>query len=48
MLDAQRRYTRRSPRARRSIDDIQRYTADRVYYVYTPYPKKVSSWSALG
>jgi hypothetical protein len=28
------------------IDDIQRYTADQVYYVYTPYPKQVSSWSA--
>ncbi len=45
MLDAQRRYTVRSPR-KKVIDDIQRYTADQVYYVYTPYPKQVSSWSA--
>ena len=45
MLDAQRRYT--APASRQKvIDDIQRYTADQVYYVYTPYPKQVSSWSA--
>jgi peptide/nickel transport system substrate-binding protein len=45
MLDAQRRYTARSSR-KKMIDDIQRYCADQVYYVYTPYPKNVSSWSA--
>lgn len=44
MLDAQRRYTSRSSR-RKIIDDIQRHTAERVYYVYTPYPKNVSSWT---
>jgi len=45
MLDAQRRYLARSSR-KKAIDDIQRYTADQVYYVYTPYPKQVSSWSS--
>lgn len=45
MLDAQRRYTARSSR-KKVIDDIQRYVAERVYYVYTPYPKNVSSWAA--
>jgi peptide/nickel transport system substrate-binding protein len=45
MLDAQRRYTARSSR-KKVIDDLQRHVADRVYYVYTPYPKNVSSWSA--
>lgn len=44
MLDAQRRYTSRSSR-KKIIDDIQRHTAERVYYVYTPYPKNVSSWT---
>jgi ABC-type transport system substrate-binding protein len=44
MLDAQRRYTSRSSR-KKIIDDIQRHTADRVYYVYTPYPKNVSAWT---
>ncbi len=45
MLDAQRRYTARSSR-KKVIDEIQRHVAERVYYVYTPYPKNVSSWSA--
>jgi peptide/nickel transport system substrate-binding protein len=45
MLDAQRRYTARSSR-KKVIDEIQRYVAERVYYVYTPYPKNVSSWAA--
>ena len=45
MLDAQRRYLARSSR-KNAIDDIQRYTADQVYYVYTPYPKQVSSWGS--
>jgi peptide/nickel transport system substrate-binding protein len=45
MLEASRRYTAKSSR-KKIIDDIQRYTADRVYYVYTPYPKNVSSWNA--
>lgn len=43
MLDAQRRYTAKSSR-KKVVDDIQRYCADRVYYVYTPYPKNVSAW----
>jgi peptide/nickel transport system substrate-binding protein len=45
MLDAQRRYTAKSSR-KKMIDDIQRHCADQVYYVYTPYPKNVSSWSS--
>ena len=45
MLDAQRRYTAKSSR-KKVIDDIQRHVADQVYYVYTPYPKQVSSWSS--
>jgi peptide/nickel transport system substrate-binding protein len=44
MLDAQRRYTARSSR-KKVIDDIQRHVAERVYYLYTPYPKNVSSWA---
>lgn len=45
MLDAQRRYPTKSSR-KKVIDDIQRHVADQVYYVYTPYPKQVSSWSS--
>ncbi len=45
MLDAQRRYTAKSSR-KKVIDDIQRYCVEQMYYVYTPYPKNVSSWSA--
>jgi ABC-type transport system substrate-binding protein len=45
LLDAQRRYTATSSR-KKAIDDIQRYCAEQVYYVYTPYPRNVSSWSA--
>ena len=45
MLDAQRRYTAPSSR-KKVIDDIQRLAAERVDYVYTPYPKNVSSWTA--
>ena len=44
MLDAQRRSASR-PSRKKVIDDIQRYAADRVFYVYTPYPKQVSSWN---
>lgn len=44
MLDAQRRYTARSSR-KKAIDDIQRHIAQQAYYVYTPYPKNVSSWN---
>ena len=44
MLDAQRRYTSRSSR-KKVVDDIQRYTTDQVFYLYTPYPKQVSSWN---
>lgn len=44
LLEAQRRYTSRSSR-KKSIADIQRHAAAQVYYVYTPYPKNVSSWS---
>ncbi len=45
MLDAQRRYIAKSSR-KTAIDEIQRHVADQVYYVYTPYPKQVSSWSS--
>ncbi len=44
MLDAQRRYVAKSSR-KKILDDIQRYVADQVYYVFTPYPKNVSSWT---
>ena len=44
MLDAQRRYTAKSSR-KKVIDDIQRLATDQVYYVYTPYPKQLSSWN---
>jgi ABC-type transport system substrate-binding protein len=44
MLEAQRRYTSASSR-RMVIHDIQRRAAAHVYYVYTPYPKAVSSWA---
>jgi len=44
MLDAQRRYTRRSAR-KKLIDDIQRYTAEQAFYLYTPRPPNVSSWA---
>jgi peptide/nickel transport system substrate-binding protein len=45
LLEAQRRYSSRSSR-RKVIDDIQRHAAAHVYYVYTPCPKNVSSWTA--
>ncbi len=45
MLDAQRRYVAKSSR-KKAVDDIQRYCADRVFYVYTPYPRAVASWSS--
>ncbi len=44
MLDAQRRYIAKSSR-KKVIDDIQRHAADQVYYLYTPYPKNVASWT---
>jgi peptide/nickel transport system substrate-binding protein len=44
MLDAQRRYTAKSSR-KKVIDEIQRYAAERAYYIYTPYPKNVASWT---
>jgi peptide/nickel transport system substrate-binding protein len=44
LLDAQRRYTARSSR-KKIIDDVQRHAAAQVYYLYTPYPKNVSSWA---
>ena len=44
MLDAQRRYTAKSSR-KKVIDEFQRYAAERVYYIYTPYPKNVASWT---
>jgi peptide/nickel transport system substrate-binding protein len=44
LLDAQRRDTARSFR-KRIVDDIQRHAAAQVYYVYTPYPRNVSSWA---
>jgi hypothetical protein len=44
MLEAQRRAT--SPSARKQvIDEIQRRAAAQVYYVFTPYPRHVSSWA---
>ena len=44
MLDAQRRYTAKSSR-KKVIDDIQGHAADQMYYVYTPYPKNLASWT---
>jgi ABC-type transport system substrate-binding protein len=44
LLEAQRRYTSMSSR-KKVIDDIQRHAAAHVYYVYTPSPKNVSSWT---
>jgi peptide/nickel transport system substrate-binding protein len=44
LLEAQRRYSSRSSR-KKVIDDIQRHAAAHVYYVYTPCPKNVSSWT---
>jgi peptide/nickel transport system substrate-binding protein len=44
LLETQRRYTARSSR-KRIIDDIQRRAAAQVYYVYTPFPRNVSSWT---
>ena len=44
MLDAQRRYIAKSSR-KKVIDDIQRHEADQMYYVYTPYPKNLASWT---
>ena len=44
MLEAQRRFT--SPSSRKKIiDEIQRRAAAQVYYVFTPYPRNVSSWA---
>jgi ABC-type transport system substrate-binding protein len=45
LLEAQRRYSSRSSR-KKVIDDIQRHASAHVYYVYTPCPKNVSSWTA--
>jgi hypothetical protein len=44
LLEAQRRYTRTSSR-KKAIDDIQRRAAAQVYYVFTPCPRNVSSWT---
>jgi peptide/nickel transport system substrate-binding protein len=44
LLDAQRRYTAKSSR-KKAIDDIQRHAAERMYYIYTPYPKNLSAWT---
>jgi ABC-type transport system substrate-binding protein len=44
LLDAQRRETVR-PSRKKIVDEIQRYAAAQVSYVYTPYPKNVSSWA---
>jgi peptide/nickel transport system substrate-binding protein len=43
MLEAQRRIISTSAR-KQIIDEIQRRAAAQVYYVYTPYPRTVSSW----
>jgi len=45
LLEAQRRYSSRSSR-KKVIDEIQRHAASQVFYVYTPTPKNVSSWSS--
>ena len=44
LLDAQRRYAAKSSR-KKVIDDIQRHCAEQVYYVFTPFPKNLSSWN---
>ena len=44
MLEAQRRIISTSAR-KQIIDEIQRRAAAQVYYVYTPYPRTVSSWA---
>jgi hypothetical protein len=44
MLEAQRRISSTSAR-KQIIDEIQRRAAAQVYYVYTPYPRNVSSWA---
>jgi ABC-type transport system substrate-binding protein len=44
MLEAQRR-TISTPARKQIIDEIQRRAAAQVYYVYTPYPRNVSSWA---
>jgi peptide/nickel transport system substrate-binding protein len=44
MLEAQRRLTSQSSR-KKIIDEIQRRAAAQVYYVFTPYPRNVSSWA---
>jgi len=44
MLDGQRRDLSRASR-KRTIEDIQRHVAERVYYVYPPAPRLLSSWA---
>jgi ABC-type transport system substrate-binding protein len=44
MLEAQRRLASMSAR-KKLVDDIQRRAAAQVYYVYTPSPRNVSSWT---
>ena len=44
LLEAQRRYASVSSR-KKAVDDIQRRAAAQVYYVFTPCPRNVSSWS---
>jgi len=44
MLEAQRRAISTSSR-KRIVGEIQRRAAAQVYYVYTPYPRSVSSWA---
>jgi peptide/nickel transport system substrate-binding protein len=44
MLVAQRRAIDKKER-KKIIDDIQRHCAEQVYYIYTPYPKNVASWT---
>jgi len=44
LLDAQRRDTAKSSR-KKVIDEIQRHVAEQAYYIYTPYPRNVSSWA---
>ncbi len=40
---AQRRTLDKAKR-KEIIDEIQRYAAEQVYYIYTPYPKNIAAW----
>jgi ABC-type transport system substrate-binding protein len=44
LLEAQRALA--GPARRRAVADIQRLVTDRVYYVYTPCPRRLGAWAA--